>query len=334
MRSINQTAGVSDRVADPPSWRAAGNRFFAHNLHLRNEFGHRVQKVSVDAGMTCPNIDGRVATGGCIYCNRRSFSPSRRHSVGSIAAQIEAGIGRLRRRYRCDHFIAYFQPATNTYAPVERLESIFQEALRVPRIVGLAIGTRPDCVPPPVLDLIERLGRQTYVSVEYGMQTIDDRLLNWINRGHDHRSFVDAVMRSHNRGFRVCAHVILGLPDQSLEDVRSTARELARLDLDGVKIHNLHAVRDTRLADLVRNGSLVLMSQGDYVRAVIELLEWLPPHCVVERLSGDAPPEYLVGPHWCLDKRAVRAAIEAELENRRTWQSRRFTTGQISPEPQ
>jgi uncharacterized protein len=311
-------------VADVPLWRAAGHRFFAHNLHLRNEFGHRVQKISVDAGMTCPNIDGTVATGGCIYCNRRSFSPSRRTSIRAIPAQIEAGISRLQRRYRCDHFIAYFQPATNTYAPIERLESVFQAALQVPQVVGLAIGTRPDCVAPPVVELLERLGRQAYVSVEYGMQTIDDRLLSWMNRGHDHRSLIDAVTRSRNRGFRICVHVILGLPGQSLEDVRGTARAIAQLDLDGVKIHNLHAVRDTRLADLVRDGSVRLMSQEDYVRAVVDFLEWLPPHCVVERLSGDAPPDYLVGPQWCLDKQAVRAAIVAQLEHRDTWQSRRY----------
>jgi radical SAM protein (TIGR01212 family) len=275
--------------------------------------------------MTCPNIDGRVATGGCIYCNRRSFSPSRRQPIESIPAQIDVGIRRLQRRYRCDHFLAYFQPATNTYAPVDRLESVFQAALQVPQIVGLAIGTRPDCVPPPVLNLIERLGRQTYVSVEYGMQTIDDRLLNWINRGHDHRSFVDAVKRSRNRGFRVCAHVILGLPGQSREDVCDTAREVARLGLDGVKIHNLYAVRDTPLADLVRDGSVCLMSQEEYVGAVVDFLEWLPPYCVVERISGDAPPSYLVGPSWCLEKQAVRAAVEAQLEARDTYQSRLYS---------
>lgn len=307
-----------------PIWRAAGLRFFSYNLYLRNEFGRRVQKVSVDAGLTCPNVDGRVATGGCIFCDNSSFSPSRRQREQGITEQIDAGIRRLRRRYRCDRFLAYFQPATNTYAPADQLELLFRQAISHPLVVGLAIGTRPDCVPTPVVDLLERLARQTYVSVEYGMQTTDDRLLDWMNRGHHYDAFLNAVARSRGRGFRICAHVILGLPGQTGSDSVATARALTQLNLDAVKIHNLFAVRNTRLADQVRDGSVRLMEKEDYVRTVVDFLEWLAPHCVVERLCGDAPAEFLIGPSWCADRGAVRAAIEAELRARHTWQGRRL----------
>jgi radical SAM protein (TIGR01212 family) len=307
-----------------PIWRTAGLRFFAYNLYLRHEFGRRVQKVSVDAGLTCPNVDGRVATGGCVFCDNSSFSPSRRRPAGGITEQIDAGIRQLRRRYRCDRFLAYFQPATNTYAPADRLEPMFRQALSHPLVAGLAIGTRPDCVPTPVLDLLERLAGQAYVSVEYGMQTTDNRLLDWMNRGHRYDAFLDAVERSRGRGFRICAHVILGLPGQTGGDFVAAARAITELNLDAVKIHNLFAVHNTPLADQVRDGTVRLMEKEEYVRAVVDFLQWLTPHCVVERLCGDAPAEFLVGPSWCAEKGAVRAAVEAELRTRHTWQGHRL----------
>ncbi|MBW3597405.1 MAG: TIGR01212 family radical SAM protein, partial [Planctomycetes bacterium] len=203
-------------------WRDAGLRYYAYNFYLRRRFGHRVQKVSIDAGFTCPNVDGTVAVGGCTFCDNRSFSPSRRTPRRSIPEQIDDGIRRLKRRYDCDHFLAYFQPATNTYAPVERLRPLYEEALAHPKVVGLAIGTRPDCVPDDVLDLLEELGRRTYLSVEYGMQTMHDRSLDWMNRGHHHDAFLDAMERSRGRGFEICAHVIIGLPGESRDDMLAT----------------------------------------------------------------------------------------------------------------
>ncbi|MFO0870329.1 MAG: TIGR01212 family radical SAM protein [Pirellulales bacterium] len=307
-----------------PDWRAAGLRYHACQFHLRRRFGHRVQKVSVDAGFTCPNVDGTVARGGCTFCDNRSFSPSRRLPRQDIQSQIDEGIRRLQRRYDCQHFQAYFQPATNTYAPVERLRTVYQQALEHPRIVGLAIGTRPDCVPDEVLALIAEFAQRTYVSVEYGIQTIHERSLQWMNRGHGYDVFPAAVERSRGRGFEIGAHVILGLPGESHEDMLATARELARLQLDSIKIHNLYAVRDTPLADQVARGEVQLIDRDAYVRALVEFLELLPPETVVERISGDAPPDYFIGPSWCLDKPAVRAAVEAELVRRDTWQGRCF----------
>lgn len=184
-----------------PAWRTAGLRYHAYNFFLREKFGERIQKVSVDAGFTCPNVDGTVAVGGCVFCDNRSFSPSRRTRRLAIASQIDEGIRRLKTRYDADRFIAYFQPATNTYAPVEKLRPLYESALEHPKIVGLAIGTRPDCLPDEVLALLETLAGQTYLSVEFGMQTMHDRSLDWMNRGHHHDATRDAMARGQGRGF-------------------------------------------------------------------------------------------------------------------------------------
>lgn len=308
-------------------WRSAGLRYFAHNFFLRHKFGHRVQRVSVDAGFTCPNVDGTVATGGCTFCDNRSFSPSRRLPRRSISEQIDEGIRRMRARYDCEHFMAYFQPATNTYAPVARLRQVYEQALADPRIVALAIGTRPDCVPDEVLDLLAELANRTFLSVEYGMQTMHDRSLDWMNRGHRHAAFIDAMQRSRDRGFEICAHLIVGLPGESRDEILASVRELVRLDVDAVKIHNLYAVRNTVLAEQLERGEVRLMERDEYLDTVIAVLELLPPRVVVERISGDAPPKYFVAPAWCLDKPAVRAALDQELRRRDTWQGKRYSPG-------
>ncbi|QDS98702.1 TIGR01212 family radical SAM protein [Adhaeretor mobilis] len=311
---------------DQPTWRAAGLRYYSLNHYLRGQFGERVQKVSLDAGFTCPNVDGTVAKGGCTFCDNRSFSPSRRLPRAGIYGQIEQSIDRMKNRYKnCKSFIAYFQPATNTYAPVERLRGLYEDALTHPQVVGMAIGTRSDCVPDDVLDLLEEFAGRTNLSIEYGMQTMHDRSLEWMNRGENHASFLDAVERSRGRGFEMCAHVMLGLPGESHEDMLATAKELARVNLDAVKIHNLYCVKNTRLAEQVAAGEVTLMEQDDYVKTVVDFLELLPPTMVVERTSGDAPPDYFVGPEWCLDKPAVKCAIEAEFERRNTWQGRSYS---------
>ncbi|MCA9170325.1 MAG: TIGR01212 family radical SAM protein [Planctomycetales bacterium] len=303
-------------------WRAVGQRYFAYNFFLRQLFGDRVQKVSVDAGFTCPNVDGTVAIGGCTFCDNRSFSPSRRLPRQSVADQIDEGIRRLKRRYVCDQFMAYFQPATNTYAPVERLRPLYLSALSHPQVVGLAIGTRPDCVPEPVLDLLAELSETTYLSVEYGMQTMHNASLDWMNRGHHHDAMIDAMERSRGRGFEICVHIILGLPGESHEQMLECAREVARLNVDSIKLHNLYAVKRTPLAEQVERGEVQLMGRDDYVRTLVDFLELLPPQMIVERISGDAPGDYFVGPAWCLDKPAVLRAVQQEFERRDTYQGR------------
>lgn len=319
------TSNIRQNEQSPSvDWRAAGLRYFAYNRYLRQRFGGRVQKVSVDAGFTCPNVDGTVTVGGCVFCDNRSFSPSRRVRRQEIAAQIDDGIRRLKTRYRVDRFFAYFQPATNTYAPVDRLRALYEAALAHPEVIGLAIGTRPDCVPDEVLELLSELGAQTYLSLELGMQTIHDRSLDWMNRGHHHDATIDAFRRARGRGFELCAHVMLGLPGESRDDMLATARALSPLGVDAVKIHNLYAVKGTPLADQVARGEVQLMERQEYVETLVDFLELLPPTVVIERVSGEAPPTYFVGPSWCLDKPSVRAAIDAELSRRDSWQGKKF----------
>ncbi|MCH2397842.1 MAG: TIGR01212 family radical SAM protein [Pirellulales bacterium] len=305
-----------------PGWRAAGQRYFSLGRALRARFGRRVQKVSIDAGFTCPNVDGSVAVGGCSFCDNRSFSPSRRLPRQSIRDQIDEGIKRLKRRYQCEDFLAYFQPATNTYAPVDRLRTVYQEALAHPQVVGLAIGTRPDCVGDDVLALLEEIAVNHPLYVEYGMQTIHDRSLDWMNRGHHHDAMVDAVSRSRGRGFEIGAHVILGLPGETHSEMLDTAREIGRLDLDSIKIHNLYVVHNTRLAEECARGETRLMERDEYVRTLVDFIEILPPSIVIERITGEAPSDFFVGPTWALDKSAVRNAVDREFEQRDSWQGK------------
>jgi hypothetical protein len=301
----------------------AGRRYRAFSRFLRERFGTRVRRVTIDAGFTCPNVDGTVAVGGCVYCDNRSFSPNRRLPRATVREQVERGIAILQGRYGADRFLAYFQAATNTYAPVEKLRRLYDEALRHPQVVGLAIGTRPDCVPDPVLDLVEGYARERYVCLELGLQTIHDRSLDWMNRGHHYDAFVDAVRRCQGRGLDLCAHVILGLPGESHADMMATADALAGLPVNAVKVHNLHVVRNTPLEDDYRAGKMALFERDEYVRVVCDFLERLPPDLVIQRLSGDAPPDYLVAPAWCLDKPGLLRAIDAELERRGSWQGKR-----------
>lgn len=305
-------------------WRAAGLRYHAYNFFLRQKFGQRVQKVSLDAGFTCPNVDGTVAIGGCVFCDNRSFSPSRRAPRVPIQDQLDDGIRRLKWRYQVDRFLAYFQPATNTYAPVERLRPLYEAALAHPQVVGLAIGTRPDCVPADVLDLLGTLAQDAYLSVEYGMQTMHDRSLDWMNRGHHHDATIDAMHRSRGRGFEICAHIMLGLPGETRDDMLATAAEVARLGFDAVKIHNLYAVERTPLAEQLRSGQVKLLERDEYIAVLVDFIERLPPQMVVERLTGEAPPDYFVAPAWCLDKPALRQAIDLEFTRRDSWQGKRW----------
>jgi radical SAM protein (TIGR01212 family) len=291
--------------------------------YLHERFGVRVRTVTIDAGFTCPNVDGTVTTGGCVYCDNRSFSPNRRLPRATITAQVERGISILTHRYGAERFIAYFQAGTNTHAPVEKLRRLYNEALAHPLIVGLAVGTRPDSVPDDVLDLLQEFARTWPVWLELGLQTIHDRSLDWMNRGHHFDAFVDAVRRCQGRGLELCAHVILGLPGESHDDMLATAVALARLPVGGVKIHNLYVVKNTPLEEMYRHGEAAMMERDEYVGLVCDFLERLPADRVIHRLSGDAPPDYLVAPMWCLDKPALLRAIDEELRRRDGWQGKK-----------
>ena len=238
--------------------------------------------------------------------------------------QLVEGMSRVKRRYKCKHFMAYFQPATNTYAPVEVLRPLFERAISHPDVVALAIGTRQDCVPDDVLDLLEELAAKIPLTVEYGLQTIHDKTMEWMNRADSYESFLDAMERSEGRGFEICAHIMLGLPGESYEDMMATAAEVAKSNLDAVKIHNLYCVENTPLADQVRSGEVTLMERDEYISTLVDFLERIPQQMVVERISGEAPRDYFVGPEWCLDKPAVLSAIGEELERRDSWQGKHY----------
>jgi hypothetical protein len=302
-------------------------RYYALSRFLRERFGTKVYRVTVDGSFTCPNVDGTVAVGGCVYCDNRSFSPNRRLPRTPIREQVSRGITILQERYGADRFLAYFQAATNTYAPLPKLKRLYDEALDHPQVVGLAVGTRPDCVPDPVLELLQGYARDRYVCLELGLQSIHDRSLDWMNRGHHYDAFVDAVRRCQGRGLDLCIHVILGLPGESAADMMATADALAGLPIHGVKIHNLHVVRDTPMERMYHAGEVRMLERRAYVGLVCDFLERLPPGMVIHRLNGDAPPDYLVAPLWCLDKPGLLRDIHTELERRGSWQGKRLASG-------
>ncbi len=310
-------------AAVPPPGFSTGRRYYPFSRFLRERFGGRVWRVTVDAGFTCPNVDGTVTTGGCVYCDNRSFSPNRRLPRTDVRTQVRRGVEVLGRRHGADRFLAYFQAATNTHAPVERLRALYDAALEHPQVVGLAVGTRPDSVPGPVLDLLEGYARDRYVCLELGLQSRHDRSLDWMNRGHHFDAFVDAVARCAGRGLDLCAHVILGLPGESRDDMLETADAIAELPVNGVKIHNLHVVRGTPMEAMYHAGTVPMLSRDEYVAVVCDFLERLPADVVIHRLNGDAPPDYLVAPAWCLEKPALLAAIDGELARRDSWQGKR-----------
>ncbi len=314
--------GLTVTAADLPQGVPPGRRYRPFGRYLRERFGGRVWRVTVDAGFTCPNVDGTVTTGGCVYCDNRSFSPNRRQPRTDVREQVRRGVELLGRRHRAERFLAYFQAATNTHAPVARLRALYDAALEHPAVVGLAVGTRPDSVPDPVLDLLEGYARERYVCLELGLQSRHDRSLDWMNRGHHFDAFVDAVARCRGRGLDLCAHVILGLPGESPADMLETADCLAALGVNGVKIHNLHVVRGTPMEAMYHAGQVPMLSRDEYVAVACDFLERLPADVVIHRLNGDAPPDYLVAPAWCLEKPALLAAIDAELARRDSWQGK------------
>ncbi|MGH7383037.1 MAG: TIGR01212 family radical SAM protein [Candidatus Methylomirabilales bacterium] len=293
---------------------------------LQRRFGCRVHKITLDAHFTCPNLDGSKAIGGCIFCHQGSGHSTL--GALSVAEQLERGKAYLRRRHKAERFLAYFQRYTNTYAPVETLRHLYDEALAVEDVVGLVVGTRPDCVPDPVLELLEEYARRTYVAVEYGLQSIHDRTLARVNRAHGSAEFVDAVLRTAGRGIHTCAHVMLGLPGETKADMLATAQAIAALPLDGIKIHLTYVLKHTVLGDMYLEGQYRPMEIAEYVETVCDFLERLPPDMVVHRLTGDPPRDLLLAPQWALQKWQVLNAIHTELARRDSFQGRKWAREQ------
>lgn len=292
------------------------------NTYLRSLFECRVQKITVDAGLSCPNRDGRVSTGGCIFCNARG-SGTGAHTRGlTITDQLLQGKKYLARRYKAKKFLAYFQSFSNTYAPIDKLQKLYDEALAVEDIVGLSIGTRPDCVDLPVLELLQDYAGHHLIWIEYGLQSASDKTLELINRGHDVQCFKDAVRATLNRGIKICAHVILGLPGETRSDILQTARTISDLGIDGVKLHLLYVVKGTPLEALYRQGDYRCLEQQAYIDLVCDFLERIPPEMVIQRLTGDPHPEELVAPQWSREKTETIRKINETLERRHSWQGK------------
>ncbi len=294
----------------------AQNRYNDFNSYLRNMFGCRVQKITVDAGLTCPNRDGTLSTDGCIYCNSRG-SGTGAHARGlSVTQQLINGKDALARRYKAKKFIAYFQSFSNTYAPLPALQSLYAEALNVDDVVGLSIGTRPDCVDDAVLNLLQDYARHYLIWIEYGLQSASDATLTYINRGHDVQCLKDAVEKTRNRGIKICAHVILGLPHETRQDMLHTAEMIATLGIDGVKLHLLYVIKGTALETLYRQGDFKCLEQSAYVDLVCDFLERIPSEVVIQRLTGDPHPAELVAPDWALNKSETLELIRQTLKKR------------------
>ena len=290
--------------------------------YWRNLFGCTVHKLQIDAGFTCPNRDGLVATGGCIYCDGRGSKLRQMGPLPSVAEQI--ALGKQFYKPSASKFIAYFQTFTNTYAPVSHLKAIYDVALSQGDVIGLSIGTRPDCLPPEVIDLLSGYARQYHIWVELGLQSVHDRSLTFLNRGHDYRRFSDAVYALAGRGLNICVHIIIGLPGENDEDVRQTAKTLAALPIQGIKIHSLLALEGTQLGELYKQGSISMLSKEKYVSLTADVLELLPPSIVVQRLTADGYRDIFLAPDWAKNKLDVLNAIQKEFHRRGSFQSKYY----------
>lgn len=293
----------------------------AYSHALKARFPWKVYKLPLDAGFNCPNRDGRVAYGGCTFCSNASFSPNSGGPLKSVREQVEEGIAVYRkRRFGGEKFIAYFQAFTNTDAPVERLASLYDEALSHPDVVGLAIATRPDCVSEPVLDLLGELQKRTALFLEVGLQSIHDETLRRVNRGHPFSDFVDAVARIKGRGLYLSTHLILGLPGEDRPMMLESIERVAQMPIDAVKLTHLYIPRQAPLAQAYRRGELSLLTLPEYIQLVCDALERLPERLVIERLMGELDGEDILAPRWGKHKGEILEMIEGEFARRGTCQ--------------
>jgi radical SAM protein (TIGR01212 family) len=299
-------------------------RYRSYRKYVNDKFGYRVNKLSLDMGFTCPNRDGNIAQGGCVYCNNDSFVPPYARARYSMREQMESGMEYLRKRFKANKFIAYFQAYTNTYSDFTQLEKMYRDALAYDDIVGIAVGTRSDCIDEEKLDMFERLARECYVTIEYGIESIYDKTLEFMNRGHDYQSVVDAIELTKGRGIDIGAHVILGMPTETKEEMLAMADEVSTLGLESFKIHNLHIVRNTPLARMYKEKPFALFDYDEYIDFIVAFLERLSPDIVVERLFTDTPHELLIAPIWNKSHLQVLQGIEAKLLKRDTWQGRLY----------
>lgn len=296
-------------------------RYRSVSSFLKEKFGTKVYKISLRGGFSCPNRDGTKGSGGCIYCNPDSIQPF--VSIGrEIPDQVAEGIGYVKKRHGAAKFISYFQHFSNTYGSAPALEKLYRAALGHPDVVGLAISTRPDCVTDEALELLGRLASETLLWLELGLQSSNNETLKLINRGHTAEDFSAAVAKCHSFGIQTCAHIILGLPEETHADMMATIKFLADLKIGGVKIHNLHVLKDTKLAEMHMQGAVRTLELSEYASLVVDCLERLPSNVLIHRFNSHSPRHLTIAPEWAVNKLATMNAVHDELERRDTWQGK------------
>jgi len=298
---------------------------------LRNIFPYKVQKISLNAGFTCPNRDGSKGWGGCTYCNNQTFSPEYCHTERSITQQLEEGVRFFSRKYPDMKYLAYFQAYTNTYDEMERLKAIYEEALNYPGVVGLIVGTRPDCVPDALLDYFAELAKKTFVMVEYGLESTLDKTLLRINRGHTQAESEEAIRKTAGRGIYTGAHLILGLPGETKEEILHHADIISSLPLTTVKLHQLQLIRNTRMAKEFsdRPAEFHLYTADEYIELVVDFVEKLNPSITIERFVSQSPKELLIAPDWGLKNFEFTAKVLKRMKERGAYQGRTFTPSSL-----
>ena len=303
-------------------------RYHTWNYHLRNTFGEKIFKVSINAGFTCPNIDGKVAYGGCTYCSKEGSGDFAGNPKDDLIKQFNDIKEMMLRKWPNAKYIGYFQAYTNTYAPLEVLKEKYETILAQDDVVGLSISTRPDCLEDDVLEYLAELNERTNLWVELGLQTIHDSTSKIINRGHDYKTFLEGVEKLKSKNIKTVVHIINGLPGEDYNMMMETAKAVADLNVHGIKIHLLHVIKNTPMARMLEKNMMSLMTQDDYVNLVCDQLEILPPEMVIHRLTGDGKKEDLVGPLWSLKKWEVLNAIDDTMKARDSYQGIKYLSSQ------
>ncbi|MFC0523956.1 TIGR01212 family radical SAM protein [Pontibacillus salicampi] len=299
-------------------------RYHSWNYHLKNTFGHKVFKVALDGGFDCPNRDGTVAYGGCTFCSAAGSGDFAGDRAEDLAVQFHKQRDKMHGKWKEGHYIAYFQAFTNTHAPVEVLKEKYEQVLQQEGVIGLSIGTRPDCLPDDVVEYLAELNKRTYLWVELGLQTIHEVTAAKINRAHNFQTYVEGVEKLRKHGIRVCSHLINGLPGETYEMMLESARAVSELDVQGIKIHLLHLLKGTPMVKQYEKGELSFLTKDNYIQLVVDQLETLPPEMIVHRITGDGPTDLLIGPMWSMNKWDVLNSIDEELVNRNSYQGKHY----------
>ncbi|MGQ9569906.1 MAG: TIGR01212 family radical SAM protein [Thermodesulfovibrionales bacterium] len=297
-------------------------RYNSFGSFMKKKFDTSVYKVSVDAGFSCPNRNGTISKIGCIYCNNDSFRPVSSEPGMSLSKQIRNGIVHIRNRYKAEKFLIYFQPYTNTYAPVDVLERLYNEALSEPSVIGLAIGTRPDCIDSQKILLLKELAKSHFILIEYGMQSMYDKTLEFINRGHNYNTFLRAIEMTKDKGIYIGTHIILGFPTESKEEMLLIADVVSRIGIDFLKIHHLQVIKDTPLEIMYREKPFHLFEYHEYVDFVTDFIGRLSPKIVIQRLFATAPDKMLIAPQWGKNRQEILRDIEKRLEYKDIYQGK------------